>query len=444
MRKILVLIENELLAQLYKTNLSVYLESKIFRCSNFQSYKQIFTTLNDYDLIVAQSTFDSVDMRKEFSEEKQARSLPSIILVGDNRGDDDVITATPDFFNIQSLLTLAGKKLKVTAQMMASYVVPDYYPIDIEFIYYLDKAPTSLYLELNGEYVMFAGKGTSIDHVAQDLKEEGVQKFYIKSIERLEIVKKITEYLKDKLLQNSQLTLGQKTEIVSQGFDFFVNNFVRPEAAGEIIFMAKNCTRVMTDIVSESPDLQTLFFAFRNHKNTYAYIHTMLGAYVSTHIVRNLPWGGESQVDKLNFVFFFHDIYLAPIYAKYPHLRGEESLLNSEELSRHEKHTVINHARMAAELLQGLKQVPMGSDQLIKQHHGIFTGMGFAEEYKDDISPLAKIIIIAEAFVEYYISCVESNPANHVDMVEAIQFLNEKFKKNSYKKIVETLLTLRI
>jgi response regulator RpfG family c-di-GMP phosphodiesterase len=129
---------------------------------------------------------------------------------------------------------------------------------------------------------------------------------------------------------------------------------------------------------------------------------------------------------------------------KYPHLQSEEAMLTSDELSRHEKQTVLNHARLGGEAVAALKKCPIGSDQLIKQHHGMSTGIGFATEYKDDISPMAKVIIIAEAFVEEFIIFRESHGNSSIDMVEFIQKLNDKFKKNSYKKIIETLLTIRL
>jgi len=442
MRKILLLLENELLAQLYKTNLSVYLEAQISYCKNLSSLRAISDHLNEYALVVAQPLMDNQDLKKEL----QGKTRMPIIFVGDDEkiNNNSEITSLADYFNIPSLLSSAARSLNVTAQMMANYEVPEYYPIDIEFIYYLHKAPTSLYILLDGEYVLFANKKNSIEEVARVLKSEGISKFYIKSNERLEVVKKITEILKEDLMKSHQLTTVQKTEIINQGFDFFVNNFVSPQASQEIVHLANICSKVMTEVATESPDLASLFNIFKNNRNSFVYIHTMLGSYVATHIVRNVDWGGESQVDKMNLVFFFHDIYLAPICAKYPHLHSEEELLSSSELSRHEKHTVTNHARLAAELVSGFKRAPIGCDQLIKQHHGMNSGIGFAEEFKDDISPMAKIMIVAEAFVEYFIQFKKNHPQQPFDIVEAIQFLNERFKKNSYKKVVERLLTIRI
>ena len=91
-----------------------------------------------------------------------------------------------------------------------------------------------------------------------------------------------------------------------------------------------------------------------------------------------------------------------------------------------------------------MKKSPIGIDQLIRQHHGVGTGIGFTEEYKDDVSPLAKVVIISESFVEYYLSRRGENIQAPFDVLGAVEYLNEKFKLGSYKKIIETLVTLKI
>lgn len=445
MRKIILLLENGLLAQLYKTNLGVYLESQIEVCHTYREFTEHFKRIDEYLMVVSQFQMDGLEMHHELAalfKENQI-NIP-VLIVGEQHQDESSFCFVKDYFNIQNILSTSARQLGITAQMMANYKVPEFYPVDIEFIHYLKLAPTSLYLELNDDFVMFAKKGAVIEDLIQDLKAEGVNRFYIKSLERLEVVAKITEILKEALMKSNNLNVGQKTEIIANGFDYFINNYVSPQASQAIVQMASDCSKMMADVVEESQDLQSLFFMFRNNRDNFLYIHTMLSVYVASHIIRNVPWGGGTQIEKLNFVFFFHDIYLAPIFVKYPHIHSEEALLNSHELTRQEKSTVMNHARYAAELVINLKKAPMGSDQLIRQHHGQSTGIGFVEEYKDDISPLAKVMMVAESFVEEFLKSKERNPDLQIEIIEIMHNLNEKFKKNSYKKIVETLLTLNI
>ncbi len=445
MGKILLLLENGLLAQLYKTNLSVYLESQVDLCSSFSQFLGMNKLMNDYSLIVTHKNFDGINVVSEILNlQNEKRLLVPSIIVGESNNQNENVHFLPEYLNIQQLLGLSAKIMNITAQMMASLNVPDYYPIDIEFIYYLKKAPTSLYLYVEPDYVMFATKDSLVEEVAQELKEEGVEKFYIKANERLEIVGLITRSLMDELSKTTYLNPVFKTEIITNGFDHFMNNYVSKEASQSIVKLASDCSKMMNEVVNESPDLQSLFLMFKNNKDNFLYIHTMLSSYVASHILRNLPWGNESHVDKIIYVLFFHDIYLAPIYNKYPHLQNEELLKNSMELTRQEKHTLNNHARFAAELVAGLKKTPIGCDQLIRQHHGVNTGIGFAIELKEDLSPLAKVIIISENFVEYFLSKRGKNVNQPFDLAEAVQSLNEKFTTNSYRKIIEPLITLNI
>jgi hypothetical protein len=130
---------------------------------------------------------------------------------------------------------------------------------------------------------------------------------------------------------------------------------------------------------------------------------------------------------------------LAPIYLKHPTLKYEEDLLFSDALTDKEKETVLNHARLAAEVIVTYKRAPIGADLLIKQHHGITNGIGFALDFKDDISPLSKIVLISEAVVEEFMKERDVNPDYVLDMKKVIEMLNDKFKKTTYKKIIETL-----
>jgi hypothetical protein len=129
---------------------------------------------------------------------------------------------------------------------------------------------------------------------------------------------------------------------------------------------------------------------------------------------------------------------------KYPKLKDEEEILFSEEVDDADKEVVLNHARMSAEIVLGYKKAPLGADLLIKQHHGVTNGVGFAIEYKDDISPLSKVVIIAEAFVNEYLKAKEIYGDSGIDAKLIIPTLNEKFRKSSYRKIVETLDSLRL
>ena len=98
---------------------------------------------------------------------------------------------------------------------------------------------------------------------------------------------------------------------------------------------------------------------------------------------------------------------------------------------------------MAADALIDYPRLPMGADQIILQHHGMTNGQGFAVNFKDDISPLAKVMIIAEGFTEELLRTLEGTTEEKLTKKEIIKALHVKFPRHTYKKIIETLSELK-
>jgi hypothetical protein len=68
-------------------------------------------------------------------------------------------------------------------------------------------------------------------------------------------------------------------------------------------------------------------------------------------------------------------MFLSQLYNRYPHLKYEEELLFSDELTEQEKEVVFSLAKLAGEIIHKFPHCPMGADQLIKQHHGVTNGV---------------------------------------------------------------------
>jgi response regulator RpfG family c-di-GMP phosphodiesterase len=200
----------------------------------------------------------------------------------------------------------------------------------------------------------------------------------------------------------------------------------------------------MDKVVSEISSLQALVNMLMQNQEGYIYTHSMLTAYVAKHIIKHVSWGGDSHIERINFMVFFHDIYLVPVYEKYPKARAEEDLLFGEMLTNEEKELVLNHARLAGEQITKYKKCPSGVDTLIKQHHGMGNGVGFATDFSDNISPLSKLFMIAEDFSEYYLRQKYKNKSFKINLPEYLSELHLKYSKHTYKKIIEPLLTLKV
>lgn len=92
-------------------------------------------------------------------------------------------------------------------------------------------------------------------------------------------------------------------------------------------------------------------------------------------------------------------------------------------------------------MVKNFPRCPMGADAIILQHHGTTNGMGFALDYKDDISPLAKVLIVSEAFIDEIIKYKDSS--RELNLEEIIETIRTRFTKHTYKKIINCLETIK-
>lgn len=441
MGQILVISDNEILNQLYVTNLEVYLGASVTLVdSTNRAYDQLKKSTPD--LIVTLNMINGQDSASEVYRYITTNKLKSRLVIIGNPGKElaDVVVV-PNSYHLQNLIRSCAKELGVTAKEMADKEMPQYYPIENQFLVKVREVPCSVYLQLkNGDYTLVAKKGDEIGETIKQFAKEGVTTLYVNSLDRLLIINMISNSIVDFLKNTEGLDTTEKSEAVKTGFAFAAQSFSQsPEINAEIVNIASACTKVMEEIVTETPSLKKLLAILNSQRDGYIYTHSILAAFVSNHIIRRVSWGGDSHLEKINFVLFFHDIMLAPIYLKHPQLKYEEDLLFSDLLSDKEKEVVLNHARLAAEVIVTYKRAPIGADLLIKQHHGITNGIGFAIDFKDDISPLSKIVLVSESFVEEFMKFRDQDPDYQLDVKKILAILNEKFKKTTYKKIIETL-----
>ncbi len=449
MSKTLVVSDNEILNQLYMINLEVYLGTTVTLVQSTQKAMELIEGGENFDLIITMNMINGHDSAMTLSEFLQKKKFPSpLVIVGSPSKEMANVVIVPTSFNLQNLLRSCAQIVGVTAKSMALLEVPEFYAVTGEFLMRLREAPCPIYLQMkkSGEennFTMIAKKGSTLIEILRKFADEGIETFYVNKLDRLLVINQISKVLCDFIKSTEHLGMVERSQALQAGFEFAASEFcLTPEVAQDIVGIANACTKVMEEIAKDTPGLKSLLQILNSNKEGYVYTHSILASYIASHIVKKVSWGGEGHIEKINFVLFFHDIMLAPIYLKHPTLKYEEDLLFSEELSDKEKEVVLNHARLAAEVVITYKRAPLGADLLIKQHHGMTNGIGFALDFKDDISPLSKIVLIAEAFVEEYMKGKDSEASYQIDLKKILPLLIEKFKKSTYKKIIETLETL--
>ncbi len=450
MSKTLVVCDNEYLSTLYVLNLEVYLATSVVLAKTIEEGIATHKSKKDFDLIIC---LEMVNRRNAFNEINEYRGAygvktPLVKIGGEKDADIDVKTfGVSSRYDVQSLLKKSATILGVTAKQMAEMQLGTYYPISMAPMEGLTKACCNLYLNVENQFKLFARKDDAIADHLKNVKASGLETIFVKSSDRLLLVNhvslKIIERITNALKNTAGLPVEKKVELLSDGYEFAAANlFSTEEIRQEMAEIAMEAAKVMTDVVKDNAQLRSLLATMLNNKSGYIFTHSMVTSYVANHIIRHVTWGGDGQSDKINFVLFFHDIYLSPIYLRHPKLRGEKCLIRNPTLTDKETDVVLNHARLAAELVVTYKRCPMGADVLIKHHHGMKKGSGFATRYSEDLSPLSKVLLVAEAFVEQFLETADRKETPQMKVI--IPRLLEEFVTPSYIKIVQTLVNLPI
>lgn len=450
MSKTLVVCDNEFLSILYVLNLEVYLNTTVELVATAEAAVSIHKQKKNFDLIISLDQVGKKDAIKEIEDYRSGYGVktPLIKIGGEADADIDGKTfAVSSRYNIQNILKKSASVLGVTAKMMAEMQMSPYYPISLNPLEGMIKAPCNLYVEKDGTHKLLTRADDPMEESLKATKATGVEKLFVKSSDRLVVVNNVSLKLIEKIslaLKNSEgATSEKKVEILNDGYEFAIANlFASEEIKKEMVSIAQASAKVMGDVVKDNAQLKGLLSTLMNNRSGYIFTHSMISSYVANHIIKNVTWGGDGQTEKINFVLFFHDIYLAPIYMKYPQLKFEKSLLTSPLLSDKEKDIVMNHAKLAAQLVVTYKRCPMGADVLIKHHHGMKKGSGFANKYPEDLSPLSKVLLIAEAFVEQFIAINDAKQRPEMKLI--IPKLIEEFISPSYIKIIQTLVNMPI
>lgn len=445
----LLVSDNQTLNNLYAVNLNAYVATNVTIKTKYKEAKQLLELNPNFDVVIClDNKKHRGELSKIFSHIKEMDKPIPVILVGTKREVvESNFIAIPNQYALKEIVRTVAKILQITAKDMVAREVPKYFPIPVPFI--LDQSETSSDIfyrtetsPFEYEYFKIIEKGQPIDESINRFKEEGTDFLYVMSEERLNFINATSTFILSEL-SSDETSVEDKVKVLGHGFDLVGEQlFENPQAAEEIQKLSTACISSISSVINEIPKLSNLLNMLLNSKGEYVYVHSILGAFIGGHIIDNMDWGSKEQKEKVSFVFFFHDIFLVPIFKKYPHLTREDDLLFSDELDDNEKNVVLEHAQMAGELVRSFKQIPIGADTIITQHHGMTSGKGFAMQFRDDISPISKILMISEEMASHLFSLKQSGKLFKDHKESIIQEVKEKFRTHTYQKMINTLNSL--
>ena len=460
MLKGLIISNNELLNDIYSMNLQAYVNVETIHQGTL---KEGLTYLKSYykelDIVITSSHINKVSCALPITKLMEAESIKlPLLIIGERRkiSSNSNVYIIPTNLNIKKLVKTAAHALGVTAKDMVNKSTSKFYPIPIKVFKNIDDISCSIYIKTTDDtgnrYSKIFDPGKLNNGQIEKYIKKGFLNFYIPASQRLSVINHASERICQELKYIDIRNTKSSAIVLEKGHNpvalhLSQNNKINKQ----IVEISKKCTKTMTDVSASTPELKELIDSMLSIPTNYLYMHTILTSYVSKHLLENISWGSKEYIEKIQFVIFFHDIHLAPIYARYPRLKYEDDLLFQSTLDDSEKEVLISHARLAAETIRTIPNAPPGADSLLRKHHGMNSGEGFPLElseeglvlkFKDHVPPLAKIMIIAEEFVNQMLK--QKNETGAGDMTDAIKHLSTKFTGLSYKKMMTCFAGLHL
>lgn len=346
----------------------------------------------------------------------------------------------PTRFKVSDFTSIVRKTLGITLEQMKELKLGDYVPIDIQNFYVMNKAPCDTYIKLarstGDQYVKRI-------HAGDEFDKDGIQKYESQGVTELHIPKDnknifLEAQLKQYLASITDVSKPEPVlvELRSDAYDINQSLIKNTGITEQMILMSQASVKAMAKSVTQNKKLGGLLKNILNNKGSFAYKHSYLISVFSSACMMKMEWSEnkqfESNIERMTFAAFFHDILL--VEEKHIRIRNKLDLYQAK-LDDKEKELVTEHAHRMATFIHEMKQAPRGAEQIIREHHGMRNGIGYAEVLTSSLGAMSIMFIVLEDFVSSLLDFKE----NKLTIKDILDDMNERYQLPSYKKVIKAL-----
>ena len=434
---------DELISSLYELNLAAYVGIKLTICQKATDAQNSISNKTKIVII----GFTEKNVKDATAVLAKANSTPNVKIICFNAdGKKNTSSLVPqeviflsNRFDVRNFNRTCARVLEVTAAQMSKIVVGDYFQIPTVLLTNSAVAQWNIYQEKEFDaYEQIAKEGDSISSLATSLIDQKIGHVFVEARDRLRCINDISSRV---ILHARDAAAPEKLKAAEVSYDSLVAKFcANDHIKSRMDEITKACDEAIKEMVNKHADVKDLLKFLHENKSGYLFSHSVLMTFITSHIVSKVPWGNQQLADKLSIACFFHDMYLAPIYENHPELREEEEILYHPSLSEDERELVAMHARYAGEKVESMSNIPMGVSTIITQHHGSKSGEGIMIGPSNEISPLAKVMQVAESYTNVYLEAARKK--TKITHEEFVVQLKKQYAHRSYDAIIGALATL--
>lgn len=433
-----ILIEpNDDFRKLYSINLTTYAGTDVIDRGNAQDAISLLKILPTIDLIITtpkvENEYTAVELSNFLKENKL--EVPMIIL-GECKELSDQYLSLRSPIDWEILIKHAQTLLGITEEEIAKKVMPDFVPVSINYFYEIDHTPCDVFIRIkksNSEfdYVKRLHAQDSFDGPDIDKYErQGLKEFYVAKDYQQYFVNFVTSSLITKL-ERQNLGIEDRLNLNATSYEMVQNHILDVGLDENITELANSSIKSMVTAIKESSQLGDLLKMLLSSRISYAYQHAHLVCVIGNFIMSKQKWYEQKHLNIFSMAAFFSDITLKS--TTQIRINSKDDLKRAN-LTDKEKEAVTNHPKDAAKLIEDSDFYSEYLHLVITQHHGSIDGIGFPDEISEDIHPIAKCFIVADAFVKIMLD--PKGPRNKKDI---LSILYNQYTTESFQKIIKVL-----
>jgi hypothetical protein len=339
MSQAILISDNEVTNSLYEVNLRAYVGTNVTIKKTIDGAIKLIEQSPNVDAIICfrelNKKDDAIGALGEYLREHKL-NIP-IVVLGEPTKPIEKCIIIKNKYDIKGLLRAMAKIMEITAKEMAEKEVPQFFPIPIKLFGAIEKSHCDIYYrnqkeDFDYEYYVIIEKDVPIQDKLKKYADQGVDKLFIDANERLRFINRASGVIVEEL-ERDDLTMEDRVTITAQGMGVVAEEvFDNPEVSDEVANISMACIKSVSQVAKDVPKLKSLLQMLVEQKDDYVYMHSVLTTYIATNIIKNISWGSNEQAEKISFALFFHDIYLVPIFKKYPNAISEEDLLFRDDV----------------------------------------------------------------------------------------------------------------
>jgi hypothetical protein len=348
---------------------------------------------------------------------------------------------------VEKKLPISKPKPAAAAEAAPVAEGPEYVPIGIRYFLNMSDSPITMDIftrAKDGEDFTYTKKFSINDKIDRQTVEQyagsGVKDLYVHRSQHNKTLDSLNHQLITKYRLRNMPDID-KMLLNSDSYHIVLDLFRNQEINNYTAELISESLKTMKNLV-RLPDAMSIYFSsLKERKISYSYAHCHLTCLLINNIVGGFSWNTKDTKDIVVYLSYFHDLALHnDRLVRAHHYYSQEE----DKLSEEDKAIIQKHADTAAKISGKILHTAFDLASLVREHHGLKTGIGFTELLSTNISPLCMVMIVVEEFVTCYLDVTEIGLQEiaRVDLENIFVALEDKYSMSTYLETVKSLKKL--